>query len=59
MLNRCPATDTVTVHDEGLTLQCTVHAEDPEGRHAGDHYVELPPALGGRHTWINENPALV
>lgn len=53
---RCPATDSVTVDDEPLPLQCTHASTDPDGRHRGDHLVHLSPTLGGDHTWPNENP---
>lgn len=53
---RCPATDTITVDDEPLEVQCTEWSEDPEGRHHGDHRVPLSPALGGEHAWPNTNP---
>ena len=53
---RCPAADTVTVDGQPLDLQCTYWSDDPAGRHEGDHLVHLPPAMGGDHTWPNENP---
>lgn len=52
---RCPVTDTVTVDGDPLALQCTHASDDPDGRHAGDHLVHLPPAIGD-HTWANTNP---
>lgn|GEM_PF-1852687 len=54
---RCPATDTVTVDGEPLTLQCALWGDpdDPQDLHAGDHLVHLPPAIGD-HIWPNENP---
>jgi len=56
---RCPATDTLTVEDAPLALQC-VHwgkdPDDPQARHKGDHLVHTPPAMGDDHTWPNENP---
>lgn len=56
MSNRCPATDTIHVHGDALELQCVEWPEDPEGRHRGDHHVQLSPALGGEHVWPNANP---
>lgn len=56
MLNRCPESDTVQIHGENVQLQCVEWSPDPDGRHRGDHHVQLPPALGGEHTWTNENP---
>lgn len=56
MPTRCPATDTVPVDGDDLELQCVEWSDDPEGRHHGDHHVLLPPALGGEHTWHNDNP---
>lgn len=56
MLNRCPESDTVQIHDEDVQLQCVEWSPDPGGRHRGDHHVQLPPVLGGEHTWANENP---
>lgn len=53
---RCSATDTVTVEGEPLTLQCATWSTDPQARHVGDHLVHLPPAMGGDHTWPNDNP---
>lgn len=54
---RCPATDTLTVDGESLTLQCVAWGDpaDAEDRHAGDHLVHLPPATGD-HRWPNTNP---
>ncbi|NUP20770.1 MAG: hypothetical protein HOZ81_32780 [Streptomyces sp.] len=56
MPNRCPETDTVHVDGGDLQLQCDSWSADPDGRHGGDHHVQLPPALGAEHTWPNENP---
>lgn len=56
MPNRCPETDIVQVNDEGLELQCTEWIQDGEETHEGDHRVQLPPAMGGEHTWANLNP---
>lgn len=56
MPTRCPETDTILVHGDDLELQCVEWPEDPDGRHAGDHHVQLPPALGGEYTWANTNP---
>ncbi|CAL9669307.1 hypothetical protein SUDANB145_07328 (plasmid) [Streptomyces sp. enrichment culture] len=56
MLNRCPATTVLTIGEEDAELQCTVMSEDPEGRHKGDHVVQVSPAMGGEYTWPNENP---
>lgn len=56
MPTRCSATDTVTVEGADLEIQCESWAQDPDGRHTGDHHVQLPPALGGEHTWPNQNP---
>lgn len=53
---RCPETTTVTVDGTDLDLRCDMWSPDPEGRHKGDHSVQLPPALGGEHTWPNDNP---
>lgn len=53
---RCPAADTIPVGAEDLELQCVEWSEDPDGRHRGDHHVPVSPALGGEHTWANENP---
>ena len=57
MQNRCPETDTVEVNGEGLELQCTEWVREPDESHDGDHRVQLPPAMGGEHTWPNLNPA--
>lgn len=56
MPNRCPESDTATVSGEEILLQCAEWSDDPEGRHRLDHYVDLSPADGGRHTWPNQNP---
>ena len=53
---RCPATDTVTVDNEPLSLQCAFHSHEPDARHEDDHLVHLPPAMGGDHRWPNHNP---
>lgn len=54
---RCPATGTITVDGEPLTVQCVHWGDptDPQDRHPGDHLVHLPPALGD-HRWTNLNP---
>lgn len=56
MLERCPATDTVEVDGGNLELQCTEWFKESDGDHDGDHRVQLPPALGGEHTWPNLHP---
>lgn len=56
MPTRCPSTDTITVNNEPLELQCVEWSEDPVGRHAGNHHVPLSPAMGGEHRWPNTNP---
>ena len=53
---RCPATDAVSVDGKSLDLQCVHWSDDPDGRHQGDHLIHTPPAMGGDHTWPNEDP---
>lgn len=54
-MNRCPATDTVSIHGDPLELRCVHWSDDPEGRHQGDHLVHTP-AVMDDHTWTNEEP---
>ena len=55
MLNRCPAVETVRIEDEDLELQCVEWSADSDGRHAGDHHVDVSPAMGHVREWTNEN----
>lgn len=53
-MQRCPATDVVTVDGEQLELRCVHWSEDADGRHGGDHLVHTP-AVMADHTWTNED----
>jgi hypothetical protein len=53
---RCPATAGLTVDGQSLELRCVHWSDDPGGRHAGDHLVHTPPAMGEDHTWTNKDP---
>lgn len=55
-MRRCPATAVLDIGGEPLELRCVHWGNDPDGRHAGDHLVHTPPAMGDDHTWANDNP---
>jgi hypothetical protein len=54
-MQRCPATDTITVEGQPIELRCVYWSDDPGGRHSGDHLVHAP-AVMDDHTWTNDHP---